>query len=119
MKKRLLFFTGRAPEKVSRFAIPKGLYRETAPTLSLKRYLDLLVEAQGAAYADSAEEADLILTIGKPEEERAVSLVDDACLKETIAFMSNEKGACRASPFQFIVYNSPLSIAAATSERES
>ena len=48
----------------------------TAPTLSLKRYLDLLVEAQGAAYADSAEEADLILTIGKPEEERAVSLVD-------------------------------------------
>ena len=41
-----------------------------------KRYLDLLVEAQGAAYADSAEEADLILTIGKPEEERAVSLVD-------------------------------------------
>ena len=76
VKKRLLFFTGRAPEKVSRFAMPKGMYRETAPTLSLKRYLDLLVEAQGAAYADSAEEADLILTIGKPEEERAVSLVD-------------------------------------------
>ena len=115
MKKRLLFFMGRAPEKASRFAMPKGMYRETAPTLSLKRYLDLMLEAQGAAYADSAEEADLILTIGKPEEERAVSLV----LKGTIAFMSNEKGACRASPFQFIVYNSPLSIAAATSERES
>ena len=76
VKKRLLFFTGRAPEKVSRFAMPKGMYRETAPTLSLKRYLDLMLEAQGAAYADSAEEADLILTIGKPEEERAVSLVD-------------------------------------------
>ena len=76
VKKRLLFFMGRAPEKASRFAMPKGMYRETAPTLSLKRYLDLLVEAQGAAYADSAEEADLILTIGKPEEERAVSLVD-------------------------------------------
>ena len=76
VKKRLLFFTGRAPEKASRFAMPKGLYRETAPTLSLKRYLDLLVEAQGAVYADSADEADLILTIGKPEEEKAVSLVD-------------------------------------------
>ena len=44
VKKRLLFFMGRAPEKASRFAM--------------------------------AEEADLILTIGKPEEERAVSLVD-------------------------------------------
>ena len=76
VKKRLLFFMGRAPEKASRFAMPKGMYRETAPTLSLKRYLDLMLEAQGAAYADSAEEADLILTIGKPEEERAVSLVD-------------------------------------------
>ena len=76
VKKRLLFFTGRAPGKVSQFATPKGLYRELAPTLSVKKYLDLLVEAQGAAYADSAEEADLILTIGKPEEERAVSLVD-------------------------------------------
>jgi hypothetical protein len=74
--RRLLFFTGRAPEKEAWFSFPKGMYRELAPTLSLEKYLKLLIEAQGASFADSAQEADLILTIGKPAEEKAVSLVD-------------------------------------------
>lgn len=74
--RRLLFFTGRAPEKEAWFSFPKGMYRELAPTLSLEKYLKLLIEAQGASFAGSAQEADIILTIGKPAEEKAVSLVD-------------------------------------------
>jgi hypothetical protein len=42
----------------------------------LKKYLELLIEAQNAAVTDREEEADLILTIGKSADAKAVSLAD-------------------------------------------
>ena len=76
VQRRLLFFTGKEPEKGSRFAAARGMYRANAPYLSLKKYLELLIEAQNAAFTDREEEADLILTIGKSADAKAVSLAD-------------------------------------------
>ena len=76
VQRRLLFFTGKEPEKGSRFAAARGMYRANAPYLSLKKYLELLIEAQNAAVTDREEEADLILTIGKSADAKAVSLAD-------------------------------------------
>ena len=76
VQRRLLFFTGKGPEKGSRFAAPRGMYRAKAPYLSLKKYLELLIEAQNAAFTDREEEADLILTIGKSADAKAVSMAD-------------------------------------------
>ena len=74
--RRLLFFVGKEPEKAARFAAPRGMYRAYAPSLSLEKYLELLLSAQGAVRVGSAEEADVILTVGKPAQEKEVSLVD-------------------------------------------
>ena len=52
------------------------MYRLNAPYLSLKKYLEILFEAQNAVPAGCAEEADLILTIGKSADAKAVSLAD-------------------------------------------
>ena len=52
------------------------MYRLNAPYLSMKEYLRILLEAQHAVPADCAEEADLILTIGKSADAKAVSLTD-------------------------------------------
>ena len=73
---RLLFFTGRGPDQASGFAPPKGMYRSKEPYLSVKKYLEMLLEAQNAKTADTAEDADVILTIGKSADIRGVSLAD-------------------------------------------
>ena len=44
--------------------------------LSMEHYLELLFEAQGVSLCDNAEEADLILVMGKPENEKEISFVD-------------------------------------------
>ena len=43
---------------------------------SLKEYLDCMLSAQNVQIVSSREEADLILTMGKSMEEKAISLVD-------------------------------------------
>ncbi|MBR4701169.1 MAG: hypothetical protein IKP19_05690 [Oscillospiraceae bacterium] len=45
--------------------------------LSLARYLELLMDAQGAVLCDNEEDADVILVMGKPEAEKEVSLIDE------------------------------------------
>ncbi len=45
--------------------------------LSLARYLELLLEAQGAEPCDAEEDADVILVMAKPEAEKEVSLIDE------------------------------------------
>ena len=44
--------------------------------LTLARYLDLLLEAQGAEQCETEEDADVILVMGKPEKEKEVSIID-------------------------------------------
>ena len=44
--------------------------------MTMDRYLSMLLEAQEVTAAASPEEADIILTVGKPAEEKGVSLVD-------------------------------------------
>lgn len=44
--------------------------------LSLGRYLDLLLDAQGAKLCENEEDADVILVMGKPEKEKEVSIID-------------------------------------------
>ena len=73
---RLLFFTGRGPDQASGFAPPKGMYRSKEPYLSVRKYLGMLLEAQNAKTADTAEDADVILTIGKSADIRGISLAD-------------------------------------------
>lgn len=56
-----------------------GGYYEEAPRnngFTLADYLDLLFGAQGASFAASAEEADVILVMGKPSSEKEQSLID-------------------------------------------
>ena len=40
-------------------------------------YLDILFESQGAAFVDSREAADVVLVIGKPSNEKEISLIDN------------------------------------------
>lgn len=44
--------------------------------LSLARYLELLLKSQDAVLCDSEEEADVVLVMGKPENEKEVSIID-------------------------------------------
>ena len=44
--------------------------------MSLARYLELLAEAQDAAFCLTEDEADVILVMGKAENEKEVSLID-------------------------------------------
>lgn len=44
--------------------------------LSLEKYLQLLMEAQGAVLCDSEEGADVVLVMGKTAKEKEVSLTD-------------------------------------------
>ncbi len=44
--------------------------------LSLARYLELLADAQSAVFCEREEEADMILVMGKAENEKEVSLID-------------------------------------------
>ena len=45
--------------------------------LSLSRYLELLINAQGATLCDSEEEADVILVMTRATNEKEVSLIDE------------------------------------------
>lgn len=44
---------------------------------SLKRYLQLLFMAQNVTLVDNKEDADLVLVMGKPQEDKDISLVDN------------------------------------------
>ena len=44
--------------------------------LSLRKYLELLVKAQGAVFCDSEEDAQAVLVMGKAEKENEISLID-------------------------------------------
>lgn len=43
----------------------------------VQEYLDILTRAQGAAYVDTPEKADVILTVGKSTQPDAISLIDN------------------------------------------
>ena len=45
--------------------------------MNLARYLELLLEAQGAELCETEEEADAVLVMAKPESEKEISLVDE------------------------------------------
>ncbi len=44
--------------------------------LNLARYLELLLEAQGAVLCETEEDAEVVLVMGKPETEKEVSITD-------------------------------------------
>ena len=46
-------------------------------SFSLGSYIDLLIEAQGATVASSREEADVVLAVGRSEDENAICLIDE------------------------------------------
>ena len=55
-------------------------YYEQAPrnnSFSLRNYLDILFAAQGAEIAENPEDADVILVMGKPADEKELSLIDN------------------------------------------
>ena len=45
-------------------------------TFSLRNYLDILFAAQGTEVTENPEEADVILVMGKPANEKELSLID-------------------------------------------
>ena len=49
---------------------------DPSKVLSLKAYLDMLLRGQGVVLTDVKEEADVILTMDKTGEDKAISLVD-------------------------------------------
>jgi hypothetical protein len=52
------------------------MYRDWAPSLSMERYLAMLLDAQQVTLTHSPQEADVVLTIERSAQEKAVSLVD-------------------------------------------
>ena len=76
---RLVYFTGRRLGKSpaqAEFSANRLPLTRKAPTLSLEKYLEILLAAGHSVRTNSPEEADVILTLGKPMEEKAVSLID-------------------------------------------
>ena len=64
----------------------KGYYGEAVRNnaFSLNKYLDILFESQGALACSSADEADIILVMGKPSKENEVSLIDNNFFMEQL-----------------------------------
>ncbi len=73
VKNRCLIFDGAPQGWHSDWYAGVG-HRQSA--LSLARYLERLMEAQGAEFCDAEEDAEVILVMGKPETEKEVSLID-------------------------------------------
>ena len=46
-------------------------------TFSLEEYLDILLNSQSCERTGSAEEADVVLIMGKPSNEKEISLIDN------------------------------------------
>lgn len=75
--RRLLFFVGRRPYELPSYIERSGqMYRDRAPFLSMERYLAMLLDAQQVTLTHSPQEADVVLTIERSAQEKAVSLVD-------------------------------------------
>jgi len=64
----------------------KGYYGEMVRNnaFSLNDYLDVLFRSQDAQVAASAEEADIVLVMGKPTKENEVSLIDNNFFMEQL-----------------------------------
>ena len=73
VQNRCLVFDG-APE--SWYCDWYGGVEHRRGRLSLARYLELLADAQGAEFCDTEEDADVILVMGKAENEKEISLID-------------------------------------------
>ena len=76
---RRLCFVGKEPEILPEYCRPFEVSHNDRPEghrLTMDKYLSMLFEAQEVAPAASPEEADMILTMEKPVEEKGVSLVD-------------------------------------------
>lgn len=51
---------------------------------SLNNYLNILFRSQNAQVAASADEADIVLVMGKPSKENEVSLIDNNFFMEQL-----------------------------------
>lgn len=72
VQNRVIVFDGVENNKLSYYS---EMERNNA--FSLNRYLDYLFRSQGAQVAASAEQADIVLIMGKPAKENEVSLIDN------------------------------------------
>ena len=68
---RVIVFDGLENGNLSYYATA-----ERNNAFSLREYLDLLLQSQGAAETASPEDADVILVMGKPAGEKELSLID-------------------------------------------
>ena len=73
---RRMYHGGKSPEKWTEFskADVSGIEHETSFTV--EDYVDMLMRSQGAEIAASPDDAEVILTIDKSSDEKAVSLCD-------------------------------------------
>ncbi|MBR7008575.1 MAG: hypothetical protein IKH90_08110 [Ruminococcus sp.] len=64
----------------------KGYYGEMVRNnaFSLNNYLNILFRSQDAQVAASADEADIVLVMGKPSKENEVSLIDNNFFMEQL-----------------------------------
>ena len=72
VQKRCIVFDG-APQSWNYDWYTGVCHRQSA--FSLRRYLEYLIAAQNATICD-AEEADVVLVMGKPRSEKEISLID-------------------------------------------
>ena len=71
-KDRTLYFSGETLDRDTGW--DKGV---VVPAFSMKEYLEILIEAQGGKLTEDPKEADVILTLTKPADEKEVSLIDN------------------------------------------
>lgn len=74
VENRTLKFIGKESERNDIYMPP--VYAGENP-FSMEEYLNIVIKEQNAQIVDSPEEADIVLTMAKPENEKELSLIDN------------------------------------------
>lgn len=78
VKNRTLYFIGKGIDhgQAMNPVMPEIRIPEKGE-LSVRDYLQMMAKAQGAEFVESEEEADIVLTMAKPENDKEISLIDN------------------------------------------
>ena len=73
VRNRILYFDGILGDE----AVPKVRTESTDIGFSLKDYVELLTEAQNATVVENREDAEVVLTFSKPNDDREICIIDE------------------------------------------
>lgn len=76
VQNRLLYFLGKSSFYDYKSLPDEAPYTKQNPSLSLEAFLQILLQNQKSVLVSDPDQADIILTIGKSADERAIDLID-------------------------------------------